>query len=307
MNPKLALLAALCLPATASAQANSSDAAFFGPLRDARAALLADGPALLPASGPTLRYEPQALRLLIDEVQDAVGHGVKPVVLFDIDDTLVNTAGRHLRILREFLAQEQIRSDFPAESALLAGRLELSLMRYEITDTARDAGIRDAGFLDRLSRFWLARFFDNDYLPEDPANPGAVDYVKEVVGRGAVAVYLTGRWEELRPGTEEMLRKNDFPAPDGRRVILAMKPDRRQKDDAYKDEKLPELARLGKVVGGFENEPKNVNIFKQRFPDGIMIFLDTKTSGQKDPASGRPIPVNPTIPWVADFATKQVK
>ena len=61
------------------------------------------------------------------------------------------------------------------------------------------------------------------------------------------------------------------------------------------------LGKLGRVVGGFENEPPNVNIFKRRFPSALMIFLNSGSMGQKDPATDRPIEVDPSIPWVADF------
>jgi len=63
---------------------------------------------------------------------------------------------------------------------------------------------------------------------------------------------------------------------------------------------LKEFAAMGTVVGGFENEPRNVNIFKTAFPEASMIYLDTKHSGKKD-ASGAVIAPAAGIPRVRDF------
>ena len=254
------------------------------------------------AAGP--RYQPQALAALLDRVSaaaDGAAAGRTPIVFFDLDDTLVNSGGRTLRILREFLIRPEIQRLYPDESKRLLPRLSLENMRFHFSDTAKEAGITNERFAAEFAEFWSARFFRNDYLPEDPAASGAVEFVKEVLARGGIVVYFTGRWEDMRPGTEIALRKNGFPAPDGERVILAMKPDRHEPDDVFKARELPKLGKLGRVVGGFENEPPNVNIFKRRFPSALMIFLNSGSMGQKDPATDRPIEVDPSIPWVADF------
>jgi hypothetical protein len=242
--------------------------------------------------------DPQALTDLLDRVSASAKAGVTPLVLFDLDDTLFDTAPRTVRILKEFAA-DPASAKYP-QAAGLAG-LTSAQVRFSLVDTARAAGVTDPATLDEMTKFWAARFFDNAYLPEDAANPGAVDFVKTVVARGGVPVYFTGRWEAMRPGTEAALKKAGFPAPDGKTVRLEMKPDRKIADDVYKDQRLPELGKLGEVVGGFENEPANVNIFKQRFPSGTMIFVDTRHSDKKDPATGQPFQPRPDVLWVDDF------
>ena len=264
---------------------------------------LAAEPVAVPAARSTdgHAYQPQALAAVLDRVSAAADAGQTPIVFFDLDDTLVNSGGRTLRILREFLAQAEIQTLYPGETQRLMSRLSLENMRFHFADTAKEAGISNETFVAQFAEFWSARFFRNDYLPEDPAYPGAVEFVNAVLARKGVVVYFTGRWEDMRPGTEIALRKNEFPEPDGRRVILAMKPDRHEPDDVFKARELPKLGALGQVVGGFENEPPNVNIFKRQFPSALMIFLNTGSTGQKDPATQRVIEVDPSIPWVGDF------
>jgi predicted kinase/phosphoglycolate phosphatase-like HAD superfamily hydrolase len=291
-----------------AAQGASPQDLFFRRLYDAAAVQpqLAAEPVAVPAAPRTIghSYQPQALAALLDRVSAAAAAGRTPIVLFDIDDTLVDSGGRTLRILREFLNQPEIRRLYPDESKRLLPRLSLENMRFHFSDTAEEAGIFNKSFVEQFGKFWSARFYRDDYLPEDPANPGAVDFVKAVVARGGTAVYFTGRWEDMRPGTEIALRRNGFPEPDGRRVILAMKPDRAEADDAFKARELPRLGKLGLVVGGFENEPPNVNIFKRQFPSALMIFLNTRSAGQKDPATRQPVAADPSIPWIGDFTPK---
>ncbi|MBI4425585.1 MAG: hypothetical protein HY554_17775 [Elusimicrobia bacterium] len=251
------------------------------------------------AASPASRYAPQALRDALAAVDAAIAQGRKPIVLFDIDDTLVRASGRTRRILSEFAAEPEMRRKYGAELDKIASP-DLAKLAYYVSDSLVNHGVTDAALIEEAGRYWEERFFSNSYLPEDPAIRGAVAYVKAALVKGTIVVYLTGRWEEMRPGTEAGLAKNGFPAPNGRDVLLFMKPTKAMKDSDYKDAKLPEIGRLGVVVAGFENEPKNVNLFKRHFPSGLMIFLDTAHSGSKD-SEGRVIAPQASIPWVPDF------
>lgn len=249
--------------------------------------------AVLPASrGPA--HRPQALTALLDRVSSEARAGRRPVVMFDLDDTLVDTAYRQMAILREFAAQDSARSRWPDAAAKMSG-VESAAVHYDLGDTLKALGVREApAILPELTQFWAARFFDNGYLMLDRANPGAVAYVRELVRRGGTAVYLTGRWEDMRPGTEASLAAMGFPPADGASVRLLMKPTKQESDLSFKTRVFDEIAGYGEVVGGFENEPANVDAYLARFPSGLMIFLDTRHS------TGAPA-VLPSIAWVADF------
>lgn len=245
----------------------------------------------LPA-GPT--HQPAALRALLDSVELAARSGQAPVVLFDLDDTLVDTGYRQMTIIQEYAAQADVRARFPDAAVKMAG-VQYGNLRYELGDTLMALGAAQAGaILPELTAFWAARFFDNGYLLLDHANPGGVDYVREVLRRGGKAVYLTGRWEEMRPGTVESMARMGYPPADGHNVFLMMKPDRRQADIDFKKAAFDEIAGLGRVAGGFENEPANVNAYLERFQTGVYVFLDTRHS------TTAAVPL-PSIFWVGDF------
>lgn len=220
------------------------------------------------------------------------------VVLFDIDDTLTLAEGRNRRILLEFAADPDARARFGAALDALAA-VSAGPVRYALTDTLALYGLTATALVEAAQAFWKPRFFRNDYFALDPPVAGAPGFVREVASRGTV-VYITGRWEALRPGTEAALRASGFPAPDGKRVLLVMKPDESIPDAAFKDAKLAELKGIGRVVAGFENEPKNVNVFKKHFPDALIVFLNTQHSAAKD-TDFRVVEPLPGIPWIADY------
>lgn len=253
-------------------------------------------PPAIPLEAPRGRptHQPAALRSLLDRVGQTAASGKAPVILFDLDDTLIDTAYRHMTIIKEFAGQADVQGRFP-DAARKMGALGYGGVRYQLVDTLNAVGVAEAEkILPELTTFWSARFFDNAYLLLDQANAGAVDYVRETIARGGTVVYLTGRWEQMRLGTEQSMKGMGFPLANGRNVFLMMKPDRQQSDIDFKKAAFDEIARLGEVVGGCENEPANVNAYQQRFPEGIYIFLDTRHS------TTAAVPL-PSIFWVGDF------
>jgi hypothetical protein len=198
------------------------------------------------------------------------------LVVFDLDDTVFSTNDRHLRILREYA--DLIQSREPEAAALLRA-IERERLCYQIVQTAKDAGLNDAVTKD-LKDFWFARFFQNRYLLEDSPVPGAPAYCAEILARGGALVYVTGRDERMREGTEKSFVNHGFPKPDGASVRLILKPRFDVPDHAFKGETLVVLAKLGRVAASFENEPTHINMFREAFPEGRHFLLETKHSGR---------------------------
>lgn len=216
-----------------------------------------------------------------------------PIVVFDLDDTLLQTDHRHVRILREFAAQPEVRGR-SLEDAWKLAQLEPGGLRYAIADTARLAGVSDETVLAELRSFWFARFFKNDYLRADAPVPGGPQFCRDAAEAGAVVVYMTGRDEGMREGTEWSLRRHGFPVPDGAAIRLILKPRFDTPDLEFKTEALRRIEEMGEVVGSFENEPAHINLFHGAFPRAINVFVDTKHSG-------KPVEPHPAIPWIKDF------
>lgn len=233
------------------------------------------------------KVQKAALDAVLDDVAAAPGS----LVVFDLDDTLFSTNDRHLRILREYAQLVEARA--PDAAALLRA-VEREKLRYQIVDTVKDAGLSDEALVKDLRDFWFARFFQNKYLLEDSVVPGAPVYCAEVVARGGRIVYVTGRDERMREGTEQSFRRHGFPPPGAPGVQLVLKPRFDTPDLQFKTEVLARLAEMGRVAASFENEPAHINLFREAFPKGRHFLLDTKHSG-------KPIIPHPDVLIIADF------
>ncbi|MBI5629667.1 MAG: hypothetical protein HY921_02150 [Elusimicrobia bacterium] len=236
----------------------------------------------------------EVLNTLLRELKSKRPGASSPLVVFDLDDTLLSTAQRHIRILREFCAQIHIRLNFFEEAWTLC-QLDSGHLHYSILDTAVSVGVKEPEILAELKSFWQSRFFTNEYLRTDLAVPGAAVYCREVLKSGGRLVYLTGRDETMRTGTLESLKSNNFPMPEhGGEVELILKPRFEVSDWEFKNEAVQRLQKKGVVAAGFENEPAHINLFHETFPKAKIVFVDTKHSP-------RPIRPYAQIPWIRDF------
>ena len=226
-----------------------------------------------------------ALAGLLARVDESKKSGI-PVIVFDLDDTLLSTDRRHQRILREYAAKNK--------AAAALAKLRVDQMRYAIVETASAAGLKDAALLKDLKAFWYQRFFTNEYLLSDHPVPGAAAYCRAALKRGACVVYMTGRDEQMRAGTLASLRRWDFPQPDGKRARLILKSSFGLPDLEYKRDSMAAIMTLGEVVGSFENEPAHINIFYDAFPEAWHFQVETKHTG-------RPIEAHPSTRRIADF------
>lgn len=222
---------------------------------------------------PRSAIEISPLAQLLDAIPEAIGQGKRPVIITDLDDTLFDTRHRRLEVLTDFLNQREIQSAYPDEVIALKPMMAVSRMTDSLTKIAKNAGVENEQFLDKLGNFSKSHFMSNDYLSRDTATAGAANYMESAFKSGAVIVYLTARPGHMRPGTLNALRENGFPTPDKKKVYLFTN-DSRQNTVIYKDEVLKKVNGFGTVIGGFENEPPNINLFKSRYPDGIMIFVN---------------------------------
>lgn len=217
--------------------------------------------------------------------------GPTPVVVFDLDGTLMDNRPRTAQILREM--GEHLAGSHPVEAQRLASA-DPEALDYLLTDTLERLGIRSSEVVARAESFWRDRFFGDDYLRHDVEVPGAVAFAKACYEAGAILVYFTGRDLPLMGiGSFRSLRDLGFPiGVPGTELVL--KPDANMPDEAYKRLEGPKLARVGKVVAIFDNEPANCNILLQQNPEADSVFVDTQH------LPGAP-PLDPRVHVIGDF------
>jgi hypothetical protein len=195
----------------------------------------------------------------------------RPVVLFDLDGTLYDNRPRTLRILHAFAAQLPPQHARDARAILALPYTEL---RYRIDDTLGPLGVAPS-VIEAAAAAWRVRFFSDAACSDDIPVAGAVAFVRACWERGATVVYLTGRdVPGMLLGTSRTLRDDGFPLAVPR-VELVMKPSFEEGDVVFKERLLEPLSDLGRVVGAFDNEPANCNLFRARWPEAHTALIDT--------------------------------
>lgn len=225
------------------------------------------------------------LQEVLDRVRDRGG-----TVVFDLDSTLLDNKVRQARIMAEYGQAHGI----PA----LAGTRAEHWDSWDYRAAMRRAGLPEGQIDDHAEAYrqwWRERFFTSEYCRLDEAVPGAVAYVQALRAAGARVVYVTGRQQSMRAGSEASFERLGLPVPDGGDVQLWMKPSIDEDDDDFKARVHADLHALGAPVAFFDNEPTHVNGYRQSFPDALVIHLATDHSM-------RPVRVAEGIPSVADFS-----
>ena len=201
-----------------------------------------------------------SLRAVLSQTERLVDEGRLPIAVFDLDSTLFNTAGRHLKILQDF-------ADEVPELAPIVAEIDHHEFGWSVAGPLRSRGIDDPVILAQLSRFWFERFFTDDYVLHDRPSLGGPDFVNAFWERGGLVYYLTGRDViGMAQGTTKALIAANYPYYRGR-TVLHLKPTFEEPDKPFKDEAIAEIRSYrGDVVATFENEPGNANMFLSAFP-----------------------------------------
>ncbi len=192
--------------------------------------------------------------------------GQRPLVVLDVDSTLFSASERHRAILVD-VAQEL------GDPALvtLAEHTPASAFRWSVDEPLRAAGWPSEALISEVRRGWVKRFFSEPWCTLDQPMPGAKQAVTAFAAAGALCVYLTARPRaSMEHGTVTLLREAGFPLHEGS-AMLVMKPHAAQSDADFKVEAVERIARLGPVVGAFDNEPGHVNAFVAAFPDARCV------------------------------------
>ncbi|MEP7029080.1 MAG: HAD family hydrolase [Candidatus Eisenbacteria bacterium] len=222
--------------------------------------------------------------------------GRTAIAIFDIDGTLLDPAARTREIFTlAFDGPDPVVHPPRPDLAAAIRTLPLSDHAYEPESTLAKIGVTDTAFVRALKTRWSQDFFSNRFLSRDEAMPGAVSYCDSLHAHGCTIAYFTGRdAPRMYGGTAQSLLERGFPAgiPG---TMLVLKPDRTLPDFEYKKSALDTFAGYGMVIAVFENEPRNINLLHERFPEALAFYLDTRHS------SGAPA-VDPGIAWLKDYA-----
>ena len=209
---------------------------------------------------------------LVDRARACVRDGKHPVVVFDLDGTLLDNRPRTAAIFRELGTEWATRH--PEEARALAAASSEHIV-YGVQGSLARVGVGEARVADATD-FWKDRFFRDPHLAHDVPLAGAAAFVNRLAEAGASIVYVTGRdLPNMSMGTWASLRDHGFPIG-AVGTMLVCKPDFAIPDEDFKREALPTLTRLGEVIASFDNEPANCNIALAAFPGAVSVLLATQ-------------------------------
>ncbi len=240
------------------------------------------------------RLDPAAQSALLRRVLGRCEHkgGTPPVVVFDLDGTLMDNRPRTCVILQELAGEWQA-----TEPDIAARLLTVTPERvpYHFHDTLALFGVTREDLVTFAFEYWKAHFFADPHIQHDVEVKGAAVFARACYDAGASLVYLTGRdLPQMGVGTFGSLRSLGFPiGVCGTELVL--KPDPRMLDFEFKRFEARKLDRVGRVVASFDNEPENCNVFLGEFPDAESVLVDTQHAG------GAP-PLVDGVKVIADFA-----
>lgn len=233
------------------------------------------------------RAQTELLSSIVARSQHVAGSSLPPVVVFDLDGTLMDNRPRSIAILREVAASWEARHP---DVARRLSSITPDALTYLVSDSLRRLGVTAEELVIEAEAYWRTKFFRDDHLVHDIAINGAVEFARDCYAAGATLVYLTGRDLPLMgTGTFKSIRDLGFPiGVAGTQVIL--KPNADMADEAFKRLVAPELLRIGRVIAAFDNEPGNCNAFREAYPDCASVLVDTQHMPGAPPlADGVPV------------------
>jgi hypothetical protein len=217
--------------------------------------------------------DPARIALLDDLLARVRAATAPPVLVFDLDGTLMDNRPRVVAILLELA--EHWRASHP-EAAKQCAAAQPDDIVYGFVENLRRLGVTDQKLHQEGLSFWKDRFFQDPHVRHDVEVAGARDYVAACYEAGATVVYLTGRdLPNMALGSFASLRDLGFPIG----LIateLVVKPTFEMPDAEFKRQVAPAVRRLGEVLAVFDNEPANVNLFLEAHPKCEGVFLDTQ-------------------------------
>lgn len=219
--------------------------------------------------------------------------GPQGLLVFDLDSTVFDNRPRQARIVREFGRHKGLKPlthcqpwHFTSGWDLRGAALSCGLAKPEA----------DALYPE-LKAFWQERFFTSEYAQDDIEIVGAPRFLHALDSVRARVIYVTGRHEGMRAGTEACIERTRMPMPSSNgHVRLLMKPRLPDDDDAFKREAHAQLKSMGTVLAAFDNEPIHINDYAKVFPEAIPVHLATDHSG-------RDVELDPRCISIPHFAT----
>ena len=147
---------------------------------------------------------------------------MQPTIVFDLDGTLVDTAGDLVAALNHVLAGEDVGPVALADGVRMVGNGARAMLRTALVESGRQPSVQD---LDRMTGDFLAWYLDHIAVHSRPF-PGATEALDRFAADGWRLAVCTNKFEKAaRLLLGELGLADRFAAISGQDTFAAMKPD----------------------------------------------------------------------------------
>ncbi len=222
---------------------------------------------------PSVLYEQ-----LVDRTSDIFNRGkVLPLIIADLDDTLLDRRPRMMKILADLIMDQNPEIPLTDDVRMKVANIKPRTMSLDLKQTLLNVGVDDETMLSWLLTEYKRHESSDQFIMFDLPLPGSVEFIKGLSTAGAMTMYLGGlrNMNKSRFGTERSISMYEFPAPRGEVGALFMSEDDVDDDLEFKRQLLDPIGKAGEVVAVFDNEPSACNLFKNKFPDATVVLVDT--------------------------------
>jgi hypothetical protein len=224
---------------------------------------------------------------LIERVRqrDSQINSTKAWVL-DLDSTLFSTARRNREIFKSFLDfRLRMNHEVPDSWKKALENIHPTKQSFSIRESIEwalsalgEEGAKKESFKiwEDFEKFWEHNFFASTFMNFDEPYEEANHFAKKLWELGYSIVYLTGRdMARSLEGTLSSLAAWGF--PQGERTQLILKPGFRwsMEDAEFKHAAAQKIAKEFEVVASIDNEPENLHVFAEHFPNAEIVLFHT--------------------------------
>lgn len=224
---------------------------------------------------------PRELELVVARAHEISASGGTPMVISDLDETLIDSTTRRYQALRDSLPEACAEVPAAACGALkginIAEQLALP-NRYDLEPLLDLVKFPQGGARQRLLNATVDKYLSGRHIELDQAVPGALDLVHQLQNAGAEIYYVSARSDaKQRAGTIDNLHSLGF-IRDGEDTRVILKPQGMSSIEFKRStfERLRKLASMNRreAILVMENEPENMNAFTETFPDALGVFVE---------------------------------
>ncbi len=211
---------------------------------------------------------------------------LRPVAIFDLDETLIHSAKRKVLSYKKAIALNRatLSQQWPRETNLAETQINQNaeaLMRslpnqYDPTLFFQRLGICNQVFVKALEALMLPIYLSNEFISEDTAYRGAVQLLDLIYQAKGEVIFVSSRFQSTQESGTIKNLVDLYLYQNSKQSFVFLRNDGERSVD-FKQRAYTEIkSRMERdesmlIVG--ENEPENFNLLTEFFPEAFAIFV----------------------------------